>query len=389
MENIYYQLLDEINLINKKYETILNRSGENFNVFKILEVEANETRLHSAFLAELLNPNGSHGRGDIFLKLFLSALSLNSIDFQTEDAKVIIEKYIGRIDDHKTNDGRIDISIEDIKGNRIFIENKIFAGDQENQMIRYHNHDPKAKLFYLTLDGHEPSEWSKGSLIEGVDFWCIDYRFIIQPWLEECRKEAVEFPILRESITQYIHLIKHLTNQTINENMNQELITIIIKDKNYLSAAFSIYSTVDAACDQLLQKLEELAKEIASELDLQCDFHSNGNNYFTIYFYKSNWKLSSIAFQYQNKHHKLAFGILRDEPVENLKDHYGLKLSKQLESLNGYPEPWWPIKVFVESPYDDWDINPEPWLAIVDGTIKLWMKNKVKTVLDLLGNTEL
>jgi len=46
-------------------------TGENFNVFKILGVEAYEVGTHSAFLSELLSPQGTHGQGSTFLKLFL------------------------------------------------------------------------------------------------------------------------------------------------------------------------------------------------------------------------------------------------------------------------------------------------------------------------------
>src|SRR6266446_1112235 len=49
-------------------------TGEHFNVFRILGLEAAEVRTHSAFLAELLNPKGSPGQGDLFLRLFLKEM---------------------------------------------------------------------------------------------------------------------------------------------------------------------------------------------------------------------------------------------------------------------------------------------------------------------------
>ena len=42
--------------------------------------------------------------------------------------------------------------VKDGKGATILIENKIGAGDQDNQMKRYREFDPKANLFYLTLE---------------------------------------------------------------------------------------------------------------------------------------------------------------------------------------------------------------------------------------------
>ncbi len=64
-------LLSQVSSIIQQYEKVAELTGENFNVFKILKVETKEVKTHSAFIAELLNPQGSHGQGDVFLKLFV------------------------------------------------------------------------------------------------------------------------------------------------------------------------------------------------------------------------------------------------------------------------------------------------------------------------------
>ena len=64
-------LLSGVSEIKKKYDEIAILTGENFNVFNILGLSTKEVRTHSAFIAELLNPKGSHGQGDTFLKLFV------------------------------------------------------------------------------------------------------------------------------------------------------------------------------------------------------------------------------------------------------------------------------------------------------------------------------
>src|ERR1019366_6297395 len=43
-----------------------------FNVFQVLRIERRETKLHSRFLADLLNPRGYHCQEDYFLILFLN-----------------------------------------------------------------------------------------------------------------------------------------------------------------------------------------------------------------------------------------------------------------------------------------------------------------------------
>jgi hypothetical protein len=72
IENLLYQ----ITAIRKQYDKMAELTGENFNVFKVLGLTTNEVRTHSAFIAELLNPKGSHGQKDVFLKLFLEVLDI-------------------------------------------------------------------------------------------------------------------------------------------------------------------------------------------------------------------------------------------------------------------------------------------------------------------------
>ena len=94
-------LLQEVFSINEKYKSIADVTGENFNLFRLLKIEASEVRTHSAFIAELLNPQGSHGQGDAFLKCFIQIFEIHGFEnFVKIDAVVKVEevgKY-GRID---------------------------------------------------------------------------------------------------------------------------------------------------------------------------------------------------------------------------------------------------------------------------------------------------
>ena len=137
-------LLSQVSSIIQQYEKVAELTGENFNVFKILGVETKEVKTHSAFIAELLNPQGSHGQGDVFLKLFVEQLKysfkkniyekrLNILNvFDTSIAEVLKEEYIGQ--KTEAGGGRIDIVIKDAK-NQLVIENKIYAKDEEKQLM--------------------------------------------------------------------------------------------------------------------------------------------------------------------------------------------------------------------------------------------------------------
>lgn len=146
-------LLSEIQTIVNSYSRINKMSGQNFNLFSLLRKESDEVRLHSKFIAELLGPNGTHQKGAILLDAFLS--KLNITDFNTKNAVSHIEYYTGVINKNKDLGGNIDILIRSEDNKVIKIENKIFAKEQENELLRYHNFQKDGHLIYLTLKGEE------------------------------------------------------------------------------------------------------------------------------------------------------------------------------------------------------------------------------------------
>src|SRR5207247_3770948 len=60
--------LQELRMDEQAWEAI---TAPHFNVFRVLNVQRKEVKLHSRFLAELLNPRGSHSQRHRFQKLFL------------------------------------------------------------------------------------------------------------------------------------------------------------------------------------------------------------------------------------------------------------------------------------------------------------------------------
>lgn len=221
---LYKDLLKDFLIISRKYESDRRERGDDYNIFKVIHMTTCETRVHSAFIADLLNPKGLHGMGSIFLKLFLECLPIEAIhniqSFDVERASVRIEFYIG--ERTSTHGGRLDIIIIS-KGQAIIIENKINAGEQENQMIRYHNfaeenYPNNYALLYLSLDGSVHNEeitahHNDFSISTNKDFYTISYAHHIWNWLHLCREKSNNIPLLREGISHYINLIGLLTNK--------------------------------------------------------------------------------------------------------------------------------------------------------------------------------
>jgi hypothetical protein len=234
VQMITQELLEHVSLLRQKQEKLALLSGENFNVFQILGLETREVRTHSAFLAELLSPTGSHGLGDTFLKLFLPLLDFP--EFDASRAHVVVEQHIGQIDADYMQGGRIDLYLE-AASRYIFIENKIYAGDQFNQLWRYHRHQPAARLVYLTLDGAEPPTWSTGQQLPVGRCVSLSYKHHIKQWLEACRQVTSIHPVVRETITQYLNLIISLTGGAANNLMKEQVSLLLQQDTNSFEAA--------------------------------------------------------------------------------------------------------------------------------------------------------
>lgn len=78
---------------------IERREASEYNIFQILKLQTKEVRTHSAFLANLLKPDGSHGQGALFLKDFIQLVAERSgVDLTVPESdwwkwRVQTEKY--------------------------------------------------------------------------------------------------------------------------------------------------------------------------------------------------------------------------------------------------------------------------------------------------------
>ena len=261
-------VLKQIRELKEEDEKAAKATGKNFNVFSLPGFGYNELD-HSAFLANLLNPKGTHSQGPVFLRYFLK--QLDSFDYENpEDFKVAREAYVGGY-------GQIDILLE--KNDAcIIIENKIDdedrkidAEDQAGQLNRYYMYakerftDERIKLIYLTPNGRRPSEDS----LRGEDgqkpldanrVICISYKSDIIKWLEDCLKEVVKIAPIREVLFQYQENIKKLTDLPTREDFFKDKIRDILTDNYHLLPELK-NSILTDSCD-LLSELKDFIPNI-------------------------------------------------------------------------------------------------------------------------------
>lgn len=203
--------------------------GEQFNIFKVCGIDHYELQ-HSAIISELLNPQGSHGQGKLYLKLFMqvygSKLPIDEIEY--DKVRVRTEKWT------EAYDGRMDICVEYDGLPFVIIENKLYAKDQSIQLKKYKEDSdkiikksqyPKQKyeIVYLTLDGKDATKESG----ESVDYIRMSYSYDIIKWLNLCIDNSARIPLVRETLVQYQNHIKHLTNQDFYMTKQEELFKIL------------------------------------------------------------------------------------------------------------------------------------------------------------------
>lgn len=278
------KLLSELKIINEKYEDEYKKSGEKLNIFSLLKAETEEVKTHSRFIAELLNPNGIHGQGLLFLKLFIETLGIAYFDYNNVQVKV--EYTIGEKTD--TSGGRIDIIIKN-NSFAIIIENKIYACDQQNQLLRYYKYgedrfENRYKLLYLTLDGKEATDESKGKNNE-IKYECISYKYHILNWLQTCI-DITNNCYLKNLIKQYLNLVKKLTFQNMNNEQKRELYKIISENNNYFNLIYSYRITEEFFREIEKNFWETIWVELCS-IDEPKKYYIDGSN-------KSNIKKEDI-----------------------------------------------------------------------------------------------
>lgn len=337
-------LLNSVNLIISKYKEIEKVSGEHYNIFSVMGMENSEVKTHSAIIGDLLNANGSHFMGDVFLKLFIETVQrqsesqkLKDFKFETEHSNCLVEEFKGKKNAEEITGGRIDLVIKDAKGEVIVIENKIFAPEQENQIQRYKNEYPDGMMLFLTLDGKDSV--SAGNLVIDEDYHLICYEKTIINWLELCLKETFNQPILGETLKQYIVLIKKLTNQSTNKNMSEEIINII--ESNFEASA-EIYKNFQKVLEiKQSYFLKNLSESIEVELN-----KSNRANWDVKICQESNDKLANkveiiskdlnVSFHFKNYKNPLILINRNSGNTEDTESQF-----KKIRDDLGFKAPDW------------------------------------------------
>ncbi len=330
----------------------MDATGARFNMFSVCGVNRYENT-HSAIIAELLNPDGSHGLRSKLLECFIETLGDKFIvqGFNPEKSRVYTEYSI--------DGGRMDILIEDDRNKAIVIENKIDAGDQWEQLKRYDRYSERRygrgnyQILYLTPYGNEASEQSGG----GVAYLPVSYRDTIVKWLERCSAITARHPIVRETLFQYINHIKQLTNQDMDTKNKEEMVELLSKIDN-LKAAKVIYQNYSVIFDILAERhFNPEMEKFAREKGLEYHYEKSEEPYIKFYFTNPAWKGRCwIGFTYERCN--FFYGICNDLNAHRLPDEKRAILRERLgRAVAPYKESeWWPFYTYLSNlTIDKWE----------------------------------
>ena len=326
------------------YERYGSAESEDFNIFSVLRAESDEVNLHSRFLAALLRQRRSRGASLRNLEDFLQSV-VDIDDFRLDGVEVERERH------------GIDILVfNDFSRQAVVVENKIRAPDQPRQLARYaesmeNEGYREPRLLYLTLDGSDPDEGSA----DGRAVTSVSYRKVI-PWLERCQERAYDNPALRESVAQYIHLIRKLTGTDLKGAYMTALKDLILENNNLVlvhdlseamfEAKVSLFTRfwmeIDTAVRECIHDLPEKTKDSVSEKDIRMFLRrQRGEHYHGLYY--SFGDGASLAIEVGRY---MYFGVCCYKPER--KKEYG-RLKDMLQELDGNagPDDW--------GPWSQWD----------------------------------
>ena len=241
----YRLLLKEATLLYKEHEA---GRPQPFNVFSVLRSESDEVNLHSRFLHALLDYKKPGKETRENLSDFLQRVGMKG--FEEHGVKVERER------------DNIDILITNDAGQAVVVENKIWSGDQPEQLQRYHDTlkgqgYAEIHLLYLTPYGDNPSEDSVGSL----PCKAISYRDTLPLWLERCQQRSYDEPELRESVAQYRHLVQKLTGTDYGRAYMNALEELCLKGENPILIHDLYEAMITKLPDLVLSEIDAALRE--------------------------------------------------------------------------------------------------------------------------------
>ena len=349
--NILNKFLPQIKIVIKEIKEEMKQYPPQFCIFDVVNLQRHEN-YNSNLLAKFLQINIKYGENTelSFVKDFLMHLhnefkwdyGLNSIEeINHSDIRIKREEY--------AESRRIDLFISYKKEFAIIIENKIHAGEQDNQLDDYYKNKKKdnyKKLYmiFLTPSGYEPytlSEESKKEL--GNNFQTLKHSDIAL-WLENIlenkkyyflhdsnilfkdndNKYIKDYRLLKSAMIQTIYNANMISNNTKELDMTKEKIRTLLEDN-----IFKDIQTVEEAeeYEKIFNSVNELLENKKSEI--------KKNN--IIKYIKPYLEFRKKILLYLKSNIELEYSIINENDIiDNINNNDGFSHYIEFLFKNGY-----------------------------------------------------
>lgn len=297
-----------------------------FNVFDYAKTD--ELGI-SRILADLLDPDGPHGQGTLFLERFVKGLEnlRNWPDLRERRISVDVEHVI-------RGNRRIDIYVE-IGGAKaahcLAIENKPYAEDQNNQIKDYlahlsKRHPGRFMLIYLSPRGEGPSSSSlpKNELAKSIGQFAIlsyckydgvrdhnahenltdefrNYRLSgsLADWFRECRR-VCEVDRLRWFLRDAELFCQRefgVPDMTIDSETKLVTDFVLSEPENNIEIAYTVYKSWpvvrEKICGNFLDlircQVKKKVSEFADDIQVNSKYGGKHPRKFRIWLYRKSW----------------------------------------------------------------------------------------------------
>lgn len=344
------ELIEKSKDLMKDY---LSRDSSELNILNIIGKAADEHN-HSKILNTLFTKIHTKNGRNSFLTLFLKKLGIENID---EDEFLVEREY--RCDPY----GQMDFKFEN-KNLCIVLEIKIYAEDGQNQLRRYEQYCLENKkdyrIFYLTLDGHKPSEQSIKGFENENNLKCINFKEHILLWLEDCLNLVKDEDIKASFILQYISTLKNLI-----EEEKYKMAGLIEKTEDAKAIAFLYEKVLKYEMQEILEnflygigerieKNKKVLEYIPFDNSIEDYYIEKNSGDPNISFllekfekdekiYYFNFAIEVIKdgligclgfYEYYEKNNEIIYGWIKYEEMKNIDSYFFEKWDKKIRQLN-------------------------------------------------------
>ena len=361
-----------------------------YNIFTLFHDFSDEVNLHSNFIASLLDPNGDHYKGDLFLKLFLETCGIDDFSIDTSTATVFKEFK------------HIDIYISDGK-KHIILENKVYAKDQPTQIARYIEtiKDEGAKesdrvkdedicVLYLHPDGKLPDNQSFGDYHTrllgenpSIKFKVISYGKEILEWIDKCKNEVSNLTDLNVFLSQYKDAIEMIYDRYKRIDKMETANLVEIFKENY-TAVSEIANNYQEMRKKIIYSFFSNAAKILrgdSEIKSVYDIKTEENqDYRPIIITKKNpkdgeiWEKFYFTVEFQKSPYSMPYvGFRRKEDkntnAKNYKKPCEDQLKKQTEYFLAVDELYKDVNIDICKKIIEEEFKPETFAKMTNAIL--------------------